>query len=95
MKVMQEYIPIQYEVGKQLTTSLPALFLLILEVHYLLSAVQLLKYNYLTLVTFHIGTNATVHSNHLSSFITEISITLVKYIFINIHDTSSNYQTIV
>lgn len=49
MKVMQEYIPIQYEVGKQLATSLPALFLLILEVHYLLSAVQLLKCDYLTL----------------------------------------------
>lgn len=40
MKVMQEYIPIQYEVGKQLATSLPALFLLILEVHHLLSAVS-------------------------------------------------------
>lgn len=39
MKVMQEYIPIQYEVGKQLATSLPALILLILEVHHLLSAV--------------------------------------------------------
>lgn len=39
MKVMQEYIPIQYEVGKQLATALPALFLLILEVHRLLPAV--------------------------------------------------------